>query len=73
MVAQQPNALTRSGISLPDLTNFLSTLNVTKAMNLDGGSSAALYHRDNVIYGKIDKEGKTIKRPIKSVLLVKKK
>ncbi len=73
MVAQQPNSPTNSGISLPDLTDFLSTLNVTKVMNLDGGSSAALYHRDNVIYGKIDKEGKTIKRPIKSVLLVKKK
>ncbi len=71
MVAQQPNSPTNSGISLPDLTDFLSTLNVTKAMNLDGGSSAALYHQDNVIYGKVDKEGNTIKRPIKSVLLVK--
>ena len=73
MVAQKPNTPVRSGISLPELTNFLSTLNVTKAMNLDGGSSAALYYQDNVIYGRLDKEGNIIKRPIKSVLLVKEK
>lgn len=71
MVAQQPDSPTNSGISLPDLADFLSTLNVTKAMNLDGGSSAALYYQDNVVYGKVDKEGNSIKRPIKSVLLVK--
>ena len=71
MVAQQPNTPTASGISLPELTSFLSTLNVSKAMNLDGGSSAALYYQDNVIYGKIDQQGNKIKRPVKSVLLVK--
>ncbi len=72
MAAQRSDLPTSSGISLSDLADFLSTLGVTKAMNLDGGSSAALYHQDDVVYGRIDKEGNRIKRPIKSVLLVKK-
>jgi hypothetical protein len=70
MVAQQPNTPTNSGISLPDLTDFLSTLGITKAMNLDGGSSASLYYQGNTVYGKVDQEANEIKRPIKSVLLV---
>jgi exopolysaccharide biosynthesis protein len=73
MVAQRSDLPTGSGISLPDLADFLSTLGVTKAMNLDGGSSSALYYQDNVVYGRVDKEGNTIERPIKSVLLVKEK
>lgn len=70
MVAQQADAPTNSGISLSDLANFLATLNVTKAMNLDGGSSAAIYFQNNIVYGKVDREGNRVKRPIKSVLLV---
>jgi exopolysaccharide biosynthesis protein len=73
MVAQRSDLPTSSGISLPDLADFLATLGVTKAMNLDGGSSSALYYQDNVIYGRVDKEGNRIERPIKSVLLVKEK
>jgi exopolysaccharide biosynthesis protein len=69
-MAAQRSDLPNSGISLPDLADFLSNLGVTKAMNLDGGSSAALYYQDNVIYGRVDKEGNKIERPIKSVLLV---
>lgn len=71
MVEQKPN-VDGSGMSLPELADFLSTLGVTKAMNLDGGSSAALYyHQEETVYGKLDKEGNKIERPIKSVLLVK--
>lgn len=73
MVAQKPNFPTDSGISLPDLADFLPTLDVVKAMNLDGGSSSSLYYDGKTIYGKLDKEGKEIKRAIKSVLLVIKK
>ncbi|MDJ0634693.1 MAG: phosphodiester glycosidase family protein [Xenococcaceae cyanobacterium MO_188.B29] len=69
MVEQKPIA-GGSGMSLPQLADFLSTLGVTKAMNLDGGSSASLYYQGQTFYGRLDKEGNKIKRPIKSVLLV---
>lgn len=72
MVAQQPDKPLDSGISLPELADFLSSLGAVKAMNLDGGSSAALYYGDRTIYGRVDKEGNKIQRPIKSVLLVTK-
>lgn len=71
MAAQRSPLPRNSGISLPDLANFLATLGVTKAMNLDGGSSAALYYRGQTFYGKVDSEGKRIEREIKSVLLVR--
>jgi hypothetical protein len=72
MVEQQTDQPLNSGISLPELTNFLSSLGAVKAMNLDGGSSAALYHDGQTVYGKVDKTGNKIQRPIKSVLLVTK-
>ncbi|WP_019506450.1 phosphodiester glycosidase family protein [Pleurocapsa sp. PCC 7319] len=71
MVAQNPDQPLNSGISLPELADFLSGLGATKAMNLDGGSSASLYYNGQTFYGRVDKEGNQIKRPIKSVLLVK--
>ncbi|MCC0176492.1 phosphodiester glycosidase family protein [Waterburya agarophytonicola K14] len=70
MAAQKPEMPLNSGISLPELTDFLASLGAVKAMNLDGGSSAALFYGDRVIYGRVDREGKEIQRPIKSVLLV---
>ena len=70
MVAQNPAQPLNSGISLPELADFLSSLGATKAMNLDGGSSASLYYNGQTFYGRVDKEGNQIKRPIKSVLLV---
>ena len=72
MVAQQAN-VANSGISLPDLASYLSALNVTKAMNLDGGSSSSIYVAGKTAYGKLDKTGKEIARNIKSVLLVTQK
>ena len=71
MVAQQPQQPLDSGIALSELTEFLSSLGAVKVMNLDGGSSASLYYDGRVVYGRVDKEGKEIQRPIKSVLLVK--
>lgn len=70
MVAQKPEKPLNSGISLPELAKFLSSLGATKAMNLDGGSSASLYYRGQNFYGRVDKEGKEIQRPIKSILAV---
>ena len=70
MVAQQPEQPLNSGISLSELADVLSSLGAVKAMNLDGGSSASLYYNSRAIYGRVDKEGNTIQRPIKSVLSV---
>ena len=71
MVAQKADQPLNSGISLPELADFLSSIGATKAMNLDGGSSASLYYDGQAIYGRVDKEGNEIQRPIKSILLVK--
>lgn len=69
MVEQKPIS-GGAGMSLPQLADFLSDLGVTKAMNLDGGSSASLYYQGQAMYGRLDREGNRIKRPIKSVLVV---
>jgi exopolysaccharide biosynthesis protein len=70
MVAQKPSASANSGISLPALADFMKTLGADQAMNLDGGSSSSLYYNGKTFYGKVDLEGNSIKRPVKSVLLV---
>ncbi|WGV23791.1 phosphodiester glycosidase family protein [Halotia branconii] len=73
MVAQKPSAPADSGISLPALADFMKTLGVQKAMNLDGGSSSSLYYKGKTFYGKINSQGNVVKRPVKSVLLVQEK
>ncbi|MFM2315490.1 MAG: hypothetical protein RLZZ04_4768 [Cyanobacteriota bacterium] len=70
MVAQQSEQPLNSGISIPELGSAMAELGAVKAMNLDGGSSASLYYDGQAIYGRVDKEGKEIIRPIKSVLAV---
>lgn len=70
MVAQQPNAPTRSGLSLPALAKFMQTQGVDSALNLDGGSSSAIYYRGKTVHGKVDAEGNRVDRSVKSVLLV---
>lgn len=72
MVAQKPSK-SASGISLPALAELMKTLGVQKALNLDGGSSSSLYYNGKAVYGRINPEGKPVKRPVKSVLLVQKK
>lgn len=69
MVAQKPST-PGNGVSLPALADFMKTLGAEKAMNLDGGSSSSLYYKGKTFYGKVDLEGNSIKRPVKSVLLV---
>ncbi|QIR40817.1 phosphodiester glycosidase family protein [Tolypothrix sp. PCC 7910] len=72
MVAQKPNVrLAKSGMTLPELVDFMKTLGVKKAMNLDGGSSSSLYYNGKTVYGKLNILRKPIQRPVKSVLLVK--
>ncbi len=70
MVAQKPEAPSTSGMSLMALAAFMKTKGVEKAMNLDGGSSSSLYYNGKTVYGKVDKKGNQVKRPVLSVLLV---
>jgi hypothetical protein len=70
MVAQQSAQPVNSGVSIPELGAAMAELGAVKAMNLDGGSSASLYYDGQAIYGRVDKAGKEIIRPIKSVLSV---
>jgi len=69
-VAQQPLSQT-TGMSLTALADFMKTLGVEKAMNLDGGSSSSFYYEGKTFYGKVDDEGNPLRRPVLSVLLVK--
>lgn len=71
MAAQQSNSPTNSGLSLPELADFFKSLDVREAINLDGGSSSAFYYRGQTFYGKVDRKGNSVKRPVKSVLLVR--
>lgn len=68
-VMVQQTSLT-SGLSLLELREFLKSLGATEAVNLDGGSSSSLFYRGKVVYGKKGQQGE-IKRPVKSVLLIK--
>ncbi|MEM9510487.1 MAG: phosphodiester glycosidase family protein [Cyanobacteria bacterium P01_E01_bin.35] len=70
MVSQQPEKPLNSGISLTELAEVLANLGAVKAMNLDGGSSASLYYDGQAIYGRVDKEGNEIQRPVKTILSV---
>ncbi|MEP1060042.1 MULTISPECIES: phosphodiester glycosidase family protein [Cyanophyceae] len=72
MVAQKPKDAA-SGMTLQALADFMKTLGVEQAMNLDGGSSSSLYYDGKSAYGKVDQAGKPLIRPVKSVLLVKMK
>ena len=71
MVAQRPDVGDRTGMSLAELADFLETLGVRDALNLDGGSSSSLYVDGTLHYGRFDAEGNPLQRPVKSVLLVR--
>ncbi len=61
---------TPSGISLPDLAQFLKERGIKEAINLDGGSSSAFYSHGSLNYGKLDAKGNPVQRPVKSVLIL---
>jgi Phosphodiester glycosidase len=71
MVAQKPELPDASGMTLQELADFMKSLGVQKALNLDGGGSASLYYNGTTHYGKLNENGQAIERPVKSVLLVK--
>lgn len=68
MAAQKPGQ--RSGMTLNEMINFMQRLGVEQAMNLDGGSSAALVYRNQTFYGKLNEANQPVARSIKSVILV---
>ncbi|MBW4574182.1 MAG: phosphodiester glycosidase family protein [Aphanothece sp. CMT-3BRIN-NPC111] len=70
MVAQKPDAPSRSGMSLTVLASFLKKNGAQKAMNLDGGSSSSMYYKGQTFYGKVNASGNVVKREVKSVLLL---
>ena len=70
IAAQKPETSTQSGLSLQEMTEFLRSLGIEKALNLDGGSSSSLYYDGKAYYGKVDSAAKPIRRSVKSVWLV---
>jgi hypothetical protein len=70
MAAQKSENPTQSGLTLAEMTEFLQSLGIDRALNLDGGSSSSLYYGGNVYYGKLDQAGKPVRRSVKSVLLI---
>jgi Phosphodiester glycosidase len=69
MVAQKPN-LSESGLSLPELADWMQRQGAVKAINLDGGSSSSLVYQGQSINGKLDSQGNPISRPVKSAVLL---
>jgi len=70
MAAQRPEAPQNSGLTLPELAQFLASQGAVEALNLDGGSSAGMVFQGMAVYGRLDASGQTVQRPIKSVLAV---
>jgi hypothetical protein len=70
MGAQSPQNPKSSGFSLPEMASLLKARGAQKAMALDGGSSSSLFYGGKATYGKVNKEGGWVRRPVKSVLMV---
>lgn len=71
VATQRLDVETATGLSLPQMAEFLSDLGVTIALNLDGGSSSGLFWRGTTYYGRLNAEEQPVVRPIKSVLMVR--
>ncbi|MEM1309439.1 MAG: phosphodiester glycosidase family protein [Cyanobacteria bacterium P01_H01_bin.153] len=59
-----------TGVTFAEMTDLLVSLDVVKALNLDGGSSSSLYFEGITYWGRLDSAGVPIQRPIKSILYV---
>lgn len=69
MVAQVPG-VSPSGLSLPQVADFLAERGAVQALNLDGGSSATLIYNGTTHYGRLNADGEWVQRPVKSILWV---
>ncbi|MGB3493916.1 MAG: phosphodiester glycosidase family protein [Elainellaceae cyanobacterium] len=70
MVAQRGDRPTPTGLSLPDFADFLESIGVEQALNLDGGSSTSLFYHGETYYGRLNAEGQPIERSVKSAILI---
>jgi Phosphodiester glycosidase len=70
MIAQKVNPSGASGMTLAELAAFLKGVGVKQALNLDGGTSSSLYFNGQVHYGKLDTQGQSIPRAVKSMLVL---
>ncbi|MEB3309238.1 MAG: phosphodiester glycosidase family protein [Snowella sp.] len=71
MAAQRPDAPKNSGLSLPELADFMRSQGVEEALNLDGGSSSGMYYDGKMVFGKVTEKGEPVVRSVKSVLLLR--
>lgn len=70
MATQNPGKSGSSGFNMNDLANLMKARGANKAMALDGGSSSGFWYQGEVTYGKFNKDGSPVIRPVKSVLMV---
>ena len=71
MAAQKKELGQNSGLSLPELADFMRSQGVQEALNLDGGSSSGMYYQGKIFLGKLTAKGEPVVRSIKSVLLLR--
>ncbi|HEY9734927.1 MAG TPA: phosphodiester glycosidase family protein [Trichocoleus sp.] len=69
MTAQRPG-ISPSGMSFADMVELLQGLGVEKALNLDGGSSSSLVYQGTTYYGRLDRDGNWVQRPVKAILWI---
>lgn len=60
----------KAGASLAEVAAFMKTKGVVNAMALDGGSSSSFWMLGKTYYGKRDRSGRFVKRPVKSVMMI---
>lgn len=70
MGTQNPGKTGSSGFNMNDMANLMKARGAVKAMALDGGSSSGFWYQGEVTYGKFNKDGSPVIRPVKSVLMV---
>jgi hypothetical protein len=71
MAAQKKELGQNSGLSLPELADFMRSQGVQEALNLDGGSSSGMYYQGKIFLGKITAKGEPVVGSVKSVLVLR--
>jgi hypothetical protein len=59
-----------NGMSLPELAKFMQSLGAVQALNLDGGTSSAMFYQNQLVYGKRNTENQPEGRPVKSAIVI---